>query len=89
MEVCSFCNEQEKSYKPEVDFICGGCVILLADAEQADLKRAYAKALDLEFLRKARALESFLMPEVKDGKRPTKSVRRNIDRKRVARTIRG
>jgi len=89
MEVCLFCNEQEKSYKPEVDFICGGCVILLADADQADLKRAYAKALDLEFLRKARALEFFIIQEEKHGRKPDKSVRRNIDRKRVARTIRG
>ena len=87
---CLFCNLPEPNYKPEshIDFICGGCVILLTDADQDDLKRAYGKAIAMGYLNKASAIESFLMPEVKDGKRPSKSVRRNIDRKRVARSIR-
>ena len=87
---CLFCNLPEPNYKPEshIDFICGSCVVLLADADQDDLKRAYGKAIAMGYLNKASAIESFLMPEVKDGKRPSKSVRRNIDRKRVARSIR-
>jgi len=46
-EACLFCNEPTKDYRPcnGIEFICGDCVILLADADQADLKRAYAKAL--------------------------------------------
>jgi hypothetical protein len=88
--ICLFCNLPEPNYKPEshIDFICGSCVILLADADQDDLKRAYGKAIAMGYLNKASAIESFLIPEVKDGKRPSKSVRRNIDRKRVARSIR-
>jgi len=88
MEVCLFCNEPEKSYKPEVDFICGGCVILLADAEQVDLKNAYQKALDEGYLSKVSALESFIIPEEKHGKRPDKPVKRNFNRERVTRSIR-
>jgi hypothetical protein len=87
MEVCSFCNEQEKSYKPEVDFICGGCVILLADADQEDLKKSYQKALNEGYLRKASALESFLIQEGKHGRRPDKSVKRNLNRERATRSI--
>jgi hypothetical protein len=88
---CLFCNLPEPNYKPDtgVDYICGGCVILLADASQDELKRAYGKAIAMGYLNKASAIESFLIPEVEDGMRPSKSVRRNIDRKRAARTIRG
>ena len=87
---CLFCNLPEPNYKPypQVDFICGGCVILLADAEQADLKNAYQKALNEGYLRKASALESFIIPEEKHGKRPDKSVERNLNPKRTTRSIR-
>jgi hypothetical protein len=87
-EVCLFCNEPEPSYKPEVDYICGSCVVLLADADQDDLKKAYAKALDKGYSNKASALESFIIPEEKHGRRPDKSVKRNLNRKRTARSIR-
>ena len=87
---CLFCNELEKNYKPDkgVDYVCGSCVILLASADQDDLRRAHGKAIATGYLNKANAIESFLKEEVEDGKRPTKSIRRNIDRKRAARTIR-
>ena len=88
MEVCLFCNEPEKSYKPECDYVCGLCVILLADADQEDLKKSYRKALNEGYLRKASALESFLIQEGKHGRKPDKSVKRNFNRKRVARSIR-
>ena len=90
MEVCLFCNEPEKNYKPgpDVDFICGSCVVLLADADQADLKTAYQKALNEGYQRKVSALESFIIPEGKHGKRPDKSVKRNINRARTTRSIR-
>jgi hypothetical protein len=84
-EVCLFCNEPEKSYKPECDYVCGLCVILLADADQADLKKSCKKALNEGYLRKASALELFIIPEGKDGIKP---VRRNYDRKRTTRPIR-
>ena len=87
---CLFCGKQEKNYKPDrhVDFICGVCVVLLADADQADLKRAYKKALDEGYLRKVSALESFIIPEGKHANRPTKSVKRHFNRERTARSIR-
>ena len=64
---CLFCNHPESSCipSPQVDYICGLCVVLLADADQADLKRAYQKALNKGYLRKVSALESFIIP---DGK---------------------
>ena len=87
---CLFCNLSEPNYKPDpqVEFICGECVILLADADQADLKRAYQKALDKGYHRKVSALESFIIPEEKHAKRPDKSVKRNLNRKRATRFIR-
>jgi hypothetical protein len=88
--ICLFCNLPEPNYKldPQVDFICGGCVILLADAGQEDLKKACQKALDEKHLSKVSALESFIIPEEKYGRRPDKSVKRNLNRKRAARSIR-
>jgi len=90
MNVCLFCNKPEKNYKPgkDIDFICSSCVLILANAEQEDLKKGYQKALNEGYLRKASALESFIIPEEKYGKRSTKSVKRNINRERAARSIR-
>jgi hypothetical protein len=87
---CLFCNHPEPNYKPtpQVEFICGECVILLADADQADLKRAYQKALDKGYHRKVSALESFIIQEEKYGRKPDKSVKRNFNRARAARSIR-
>ncbi len=100
IETCLFCNEPKKNYTPgpDVGFICGDCVQLLLRAEQEDLKKAYAKAIEQGFLNKASATETFLKPEDIDGKRPGKkrierksagkSIGRSSDRKRVTRLIR-
>jgi hypothetical protein len=87
---CLFCNGFGKNYKPgpDIEFICGSCVQLFLRADKEDLKRAYKKAIDLGYLRKARAIEIFLPGEEKHGKRPSKSVKRNFNRARVTRSIR-
>lgn len=86
-ELCLFCSGKEKNYKPEpeTDFICDLCVVLLAGAEQDDLKKAHAKAIEKGFKDKASAIESFIIPEVIDGKRPAKKHGRHSDRKRIVR----
>ena len=97
---CLFCNLPEPNYKqdPQVDFICGTCVQLLLRADQEDLKKAYVKAIEKGYLNKASAIETFLIPEDMDGKRPGKkrikrksagkSIGRSSNRKRVTRLIR-
>ena len=88
--ICLFCNKPEKNYMPVAgnDFICGSCVQLLSDAEQDDLKRAHSKAIKKGYLNKASAIESFIIPEEKDGKRPkTKKRGRYSHRKRINRTL--
>ena len=87
---CLFCNEPEKDYKPRpgIEFICSCCVLLLVGADQADLKRAYQKALSKVYFRKALALESFIIREGKHGRRPNKSIERNLNRKRTTRSLR-
>ena len=89
---CLFCSDMEPNYKPETgnDFICSRCVQMLLEADQQDLKRAHTKALEKGFTNKAKAIESFLIPEDKiDGQRkPAKKRRRHIDRKRIVRTVR-
>ena len=85
MELCLFCNNSDKIYKPEkdADFVCGSCVQLFLSADKGDLKRAYQKAIERGYDRKARALESFIdhTRGETDGKRPE----RNFDRKRITR----
>ena len=100
METCLFCNEPEKNYKPgpDVDFVCGTCVQLLLRADQEDLKKAHAKAIEKGYLNKASAIETFLKPEDIDGKRPGKkrtkrkiagkSIGRSSNRKRIVRPVR-
>jgi len=87
---CLFCNGKEKNYKPSqcVEFVCSRCVLLLANADQDDLKLAYQKAVSKKFMRKAEALKMFIISEEKDGKRPkTKKHRRHFNRSRINRTI--
>jgi hypothetical protein len=92
MEACIFCNEPEKGYRPgkDIDFICGCCVILLADADQDDLKRAYQKALDKGYPKKVSALESFIIPEGNNEQIKPKSKlnRRHSHRKRSIKSVR-
>jgi hypothetical protein len=87
---CLFCNKPAKNYNPGsgVDYVCSGCAIILCSADQDDLKRSYAKALGKGYLRKANAVELFLRREEKHGRRPDKSIKRNINRKRATRSIR-
>ena len=88
---CLFCIDLEKNYKPDPgnDFICSQCVRLFLGADQLDLKRAYWKAIEMGYSNKARAIESFLIPEEFDEQRKpvTKKRRRHTDRKRVVRTV--
>jgi hypothetical protein len=89
MELCLFCNEQV--YKTDADYICGSCVQLLLEADQADLKQAHAKAIEKGYSNKVRAIESFLIPEDKiNGQRKpvTKKRRRHTDRKGIVRPSR-
>ena len=85
-ELCLFCNEPEKNYQPgpDVDFICDLCVILLTGAEQGDLKKAHAKAIDKGRESQASALESFII-EDEHNVRKTKKSKRNMERKRPLR----
>ena len=89
---CLFCCGQEKTYKPEpqIDFICRTCVQLLLNADQTDLKQAHTKAMDKGYPNKARAIESFLIPEEKiNGQRKpiSKKRGRHINRKGIVRTV--
>jgi hypothetical protein len=88
-EACLFCNRLEKKYKQETGkyFICSQCVQLLLTADQAELMRAYNKAIEKGYSSKARAIESFLIPG-DINVRETKQTRRNLVRKRHMRTVR-
>ena len=87
-ELCLFCNRQEPNYKPgsDVNFICSYCVQLLLEADQGDLKKAHTKAIEKGYLRKAKAIESFLYEEEYYEK--TKKSERNMARKRSLRKVR-
>ncbi len=86
---CLFCDGIEKNYKPAkaVDYICSSCVLLLADANQDDLKRAYVKAEAKGLKNKAAALKSFII-EDEINERKTKKSKRNMERKRSSRSSR-
>ena len=86
---CLFCNGMEKDYQPakDIDFICSGCVLLLADANQDDLKRAYVKAEAKGLENKVSALKSFIIEdEINDRK--TKNSKRDMERARPLRKVR-
>ena len=87
---CLFCNGQEPNYKPgpDVDFICSRCVQLLLGVDQDDLKKAHAKAIEKGYPGKAKAIESFLIGETNEQRKPkTKKYRRHSNRKRIDRTL--
>ncbi len=87
-ETCLFCNRLEKKYIPEPGkyFICSHCVQLLLSADQAELMRAYNKAIEKGYSNKARAIESFLIPEETNA-RETKKPKRGIIRKKPMRVV--
>jgi hypothetical protein len=87
--ICLFCDGMEKDYKPAkgIDYICSGCVLLLADANQDDLKRAYVKAEAKGLENKVSALKSFIIEdEINDRK--TKNSKRDMERARPLRKVR-
>ncbi len=85
---CLFCNELEQKYKPESDkyLICSRCVQILLSADQAELKRSYSKAIEKGYPNKARAIESFLIPEETNA-RETKKPKRGTIRKKPMRVV--
>ena len=88
MEPCLFCNQEENyNRNSNTEFACIRCVQLLLGADQDDLKQAHSIAIDKGYDRKAKAIESFLIPE-EINVRETKQVRRNMVRKRHMRTVR-
>ena len=89
---CLFCGLPEDGYMPEADkeFICSQCVQLMLSADQAELMRAYNKAIEMGYPNIARAIESLLILEEKiygQQKPISKKRRRYTDRKRIVRTI--
>jgi hypothetical protein len=58
-------------------------------ADQQDLKKAHAKAIEKGFTNKANAIESFLIPEGIDEQRKpvSKKRRRHSDRKGIVRIV--
>jgi len=77
--MCLFCDQEENNYKPvpQVDFICGLCVVLLAGADQNELKRAHTKAIEKGYNRKSEAIKSFLILEgIEDEQQKPKSKKR-------------
>jgi len=87
---CLFCNNQEPSYMSGsgIDFICSRCVPLLLGADQNDLRKAHAKAIEKGYRNKANAIESFLVDGGNDDDRKTKKSKRNMERKRPMRMFR-
>ena len=88
-ETCLFCNSSDKKYKSESDkdFICPQCVQVMLSTDQAELKRAYSKAIEKGYQNKANAIASFLIPEEINA-REAKISKRNMVRKRPMRTAR-
>jgi hypothetical protein len=89
---CLFCGFPENGYRPDAgkEFICSQCVQLLLSADRVELKRAYNKAIEKGYSNKARAIESFLIPEgqINGQRKPiSKKRRRHTDRKGIDRTI--
>lgn len=64
-----------------MDFICSSCVQLLLGADQDDLRKAHAKAIEKGCSGKAKAIESFLI-EDEYNVRETEKFKRNLERKR-------
>jgi hypothetical protein len=86
---CLFCFELEPEYKPEtrIDFVCSWCVQMFLGADQQDLKTAHSKAIEKGYQNKAKAIESFLIPEEYSA-RKTKNDKRSLVRERPLRTVR-
>ena len=86
---CLLCNAIEPNLNPNADtyYICSKCVQILLVADQEDLRKAYAQAIEKGYSNKARAIESFLIPEETNA-RETKKPKRGIIRKKPMRVVR-
>ena len=81
---CLFCCDADTDDKtePGKDLICPLCVQMLLAADQKDLRRAYGKAIERGYDRKAKAIESFLIEGEITDERETKKSKRGAIRKR-------
>ena len=70
MTTCIFCEMPGEKYKPPkgADFVCSYCVMAFLGAEQDYLQWIYDQAVKNSMTDKARAIESFILPEETDGK---------------------
>jgi len=87
---CLFCGRPETGgYKPGpgVDFTCSRCTQLLLGADQEDLKKAYARAIEKGYPGKAEAIKSFII-EDEFNVRKAEKFKRDMARKRPMRTLR-
>ena len=90
-ELCMFCSNNDENYIPATNckFICSSCVILLAGADQDDLKKAYAKASDKKNTRMAQAIHSFIeRTEDNEQRNKGRKLKRNNNRTRALRSAR-
>ena len=87
METCLFCNcEENFNRNSSTEYICGSCVQLLFGVNQDDLNRAHNLATNKGHVNKAKASESFLIPEGQNEQRkPESKFRININGKRIVR----
>ena len=92
MSECLFCNGPEKAYTPSkhFDFVCSTCVQLILNADQDDLKRAHAKAIEKGYCNKATAIKMFLIEENENDQRKPKTRKydRYPNRNRIVRPAR-
>jgi DNA-directed RNA polymerase subunit M/transcription elongation factor TFIIS len=81
---CLFCCDADTDDKTEAgkDLICPLCVQMLLTADQEDLRRAYCKAIEREYDRKAKAIKSFLIEGEITNERETKKSKRGAIRKK-------
>ena len=87
---CLFCCDADTDDKPEAgkNLICPLCFQILLEANQEDLRRAYGKARERGYERKARAIKSFLIEDDVTNDRKAKKHKRNMGRKRPVRAVR-
>ena len=87
---CLFCCDADTDDKPEPgkDLICPLCVQILRAADQKDLRRAYGKAIERGYARKAKAIEFFLIEGEIINEQETKKPKRGAIRKKPMRMVR-
>jgi len=73
---CLFCNEYEVGHGKGVEYVCSNCVILLLDATQEAKQKTYDKAIRVNSLSQAKALEMFIIPEGKEDEQQRPRVKK-------------